>query len=129
MDKETLLKDIEELRENHNCAQSTLIGICKNAGLDLDYEQLDNLTYAFGGGIGGTFGEGTCGALTGSVLALGFIEEDRDKLKAWSSELFEKFQEKYGSVTCGAISKNGDDESLCIECCLHAGDVVADLLK
>lgn len=129
MNKENIKKDIEELREEKNCAQSTLIGTCKNTDKDFDLNELSTLTVAFGGGIGGTFDEGTCGALTGAVMALGFIESDPEKLKTYSKELFEKFQDKYESVTCGKISKNGEDKTLCTECCVYAGEVVSDLLK
>lgn len=122
-------QDIEKLRESKNCAQSTLIGICKNTECDVDLDKLAKLTIAFGGGIGGTFDEGTCGALTGAVMALGIVEEDKDNLMPYTKELFNKFQEKYGSVTCGAITNKGEDKTLCTECCVFAGETVFDLIK
>lgn len=129
MDKERVTKDIEELREEKNCAQSTLIGICKNYDEEIDLDHLANLTVAFGGGIGGTFDEGTCGAVTGALIALGFIEKDPEKLSQYSKEFFNRFQDKYSSVTCGVISKNGEDKSPCVECCKYAGETLIDLLE
>lgn len=129
MNKEKVLKDIEELRENKSCSQSTLMGICKNADCDLTQEQLAILASGFGGGMGGTFDEGTCGALTGAIMALGLIGNDGGEISSQTKELFNKFKDKYSSVRCDVISKNGDDKSLCTECCLFAGDVVSDLIK
>ncbi|MDO5847974.1 MAG: C-GCAxxG-C-C family protein [Methanobrevibacter sp.] len=129
MDKELVKKDIETLRENKNCAQSTLIGLCRNGECDISEEELAILASGFGGGIGGTFSEGTCGALTGAVMALGLLEKDGPTISSHAKELFEKFEKEYTSVTCGVISKNGEDKSPCVECCVYAGEIVADLLK
>lgn len=90
-----LTKHVEELREEINCAQSTLIGICKNCDWEIDLDHLANLTVAFGGGIGGTLDEGTYGAVTGALIALCFIEKDPEKLSKYSKEFFNRSQDKY----------------------------------
>ena len=43
--------------------------------------------------------------------------------------MFEAFKDKYTSVRCDIISKNGDDKTLCTECCIFAGKKVCDLIN
>ncbi|MDO5849723.1 MAG: C-GCAxxG-C-C family protein [Methanobacteriaceae archaeon] len=125
LDANLVKEKIEEYRKDKNCAQATLMGICDVAGLDI--KDLPTLAAGFGGGIGGTFDEGTCGAVTGAVMALGFIADG--KQGPCAKALFNAFKEEYGSVTCGVISKNGEDKSPCVEVCVFAGEKVAELLK
>ena len=127
LDSNLVKEKIETYRENKNCAQSTLMGLCDVAGLPT--EELATLATGFGGGIGGTFDEGTCGAVTGAVMALGFLGADGEQISSCAKELFYAFKEEYGSVTCGAISKNGEDKSPCVEVCVFAGEKVCELLK
>ena len=129
MNKKQVAKDIEELREEKNCAQATAMSICKNSDIEVDLDEIANLTAVFGGGIGGTFDEGTCGAVTGCAIALKFVEENPEKRPAIMKEVFKKFKDEYGSVTCGKISKNGEDKSPCVECCVYTGELVSDLLE
>ncbi len=69
LDSKEVVKKIEEYRKDYSCSQSTLMGICEVAGFD-DVD-LVRLGKGFSGGIGGTFSEGTCGAVTGAIMALG----------------------------------------------------------
>ena len=63
------------------------------------------LASGFGGGIGASHGE-TCGALTGGIVALGWLygranpEDDKTKVLALSGELRRGFIEKYGTTNC-----------------------------
>ncbi|MCQ2977543.1 MAG: C-GCAxxG-C-C family protein [archaeon] len=127
LDCKLVKEKIEDYRKEYNCAQSTLLGICEVAGLPT--KELATLTKGFGGGIGGTFDEGTCGAVTGAILALGFLGADEDQIFNCSKEVFNSFKEEYGSTTCGVISKSGEDKSPCIEVCLFAGEKVCECLK
>lgn len=128
MNRDLIAQNVEKLKEDHSCSQSTLMGICENENCSLDSKQLYVLGSGFAGGIGGTFDEGTCGALNGAVIALGLLENDPDLIKRHSKKLFEAFKDKYGSVECGIISKNGDDKSNCLGCCLFISNKVVDLL-
>ncbi len=127
LDSKLVKEKIEKYRKDKNCAQSTLMGICDVAGLPTD--EVATLSAGFGGGIGGTFDEGTCGAVTGAVIALGFLGADEKQISFCAKELFNAFKEEYGSVTCGAISKNGEDKSSCVEVCVFSGEKVCELLK
>ncbi|OWT33805.1 oxidoreductase [Methanobrevibacter sp. 87.7] len=126
LNSKEIAKKIEDYREDNSCSQATLMGLCEDC--DIDLETLSKLGLGFSGGIGGTFAEGTCGAITGAVMALGLLA-DEDDIKPMAKQLFNDFQNKYGSVKCGDISKNGEDKSPCVEVCLFAGDKVCELLK
>lgn len=62
-------------------------------------------------------------------MALGLLGEDENKIISASKRLFDEFKDEYGSVTCGYISKDGDDKSPCVEVCLYTGDKVCKYLK
>lgn len=127
LDSNEVVKKIEEYRKDYSCSQATLMGICDVAGMPT--EELALLAKGFSGGIGGTFSEGTCGAVTGAVMALGFLGADEKQIASASKKLFNEFKDEYRSVTCGYISKNGDDKSPCVEVCLFAGEKVCEYLK
>lgn len=105
------------------------MGICSAANCNMTPEELSILASGFFGGIGGTFDQGSCGALTGAVMALGILSSNENKIKEDSKKLFNDFKKEYSSVTCGAISKNGEDKSPCGDCCVFAGNMVVELLK
>ena len=79
------------------------------------------------GGIGGTFDEGTCGAVTGALMANGIVIDDTGKIKANAKEIFNSFKEEYGTVRCDKISDKGKDKSPCVDCCVFIANKVADL--
>lgn len=126
LNSKEISKKIEDYRKDYSCSQATLMGLCEDC--DIDVEDLSKIALGFSGGIGGTFADGTCGAITGAVMALGILA-DEDDIKHMSKELFNEFQDKYGSVKCGAISKNGEDKSPCVDVCLFVGNKVCELLK
>jgi hypothetical protein len=68
------------------------MGICEVAGFD-DVD-LVRLGKGFSGGIGGTFSEGTCGAVTVAIMALGLICDDEKEIVAASKQLFNDFKDK-----------------------------------
>ena len=127
LDSNEVVKKIEEYRKDYSCSQATLMGICDVAGMPT--EELALLAKGFSGGIGGTFSEGTCGAVTGAVMALGLLGADEKQIISASKKLFNEFKDKYESVTCGYISKDGDDKSPCVEVCVFAGEKVCEYLK
>ena len=116
LDANLVKEKIEEYRKDYSCSQATLMGICDVAGMPT--EELALLAKGFSGGIGGTFSEGTCGAVTGAVMALGLLGADEKQIISASKKLFNEFKDEYESVTCGYISKDGDDKSPCVEVCL-----------
>ena len=79
----------DDTGHHYNCAQSVLIPF--SAELGLTPEQAEGLAAHFGGGMGCG---GACGALTGALMVLGGLGEDR------RSELLREFRAAKGAVDC-----------------------------
>lgn len=125
------IKDtIAQLRaDGYSCSQATLLGICKVLGSDLTDAQLKALTSGLRGGVGRTFGDGTCGALTAGSMALGlYTAYDDEKAVTLSKELFDHFKKEYGTVKCGDIVSEFKFTK-CTGCCLCIGEKVAEILQ
>ncbi len=127
LDKKILEGKIREYRKTKSCSESTLMGLCETADADITKEEMIKLGCGFAGGIGGTFDEGTCGAVTGALMANGIVIDDASKIKANAKEIFNTFKEEYDTVRCDKISNNGKDKSPCVDCCVFIADKVADL--
>ncbi|WP_405284517.1 C-GCAxxG-C-C family protein [Methanobrevibacter sp.] len=128
LDKQILEEKIRDYRTFKSCSESTLMGLCETAEYPISQAEMVKLGCGFAGGIGGTFDEGTCGAVTGAIIANGLLNDDPGKIKANAKEIFNTFKEEYGTVRCDIISKNGDDKSTCVDCCVFIANKVADLL-
>ena len=128
LDKEILEEKIREYRKTKSCSESTLMGLCETADFPMSQEDMSRLACGFAGGMGGTFDEGTCGAVTGALMANGLLNEDNAVIKANAKEIFNTFKEEYGTVRCDLITDNGKDKSPCVDCCVFIANKVADLL-
>ena len=128
LDKEILDKKIREYRVFKSCSESTLMGLCETAGYPMSQAEMCKIASGFAGGMGGTFDEGTCGAVTGALIANGLINDDIPKIKSNAKEIFNTFKDEYGTVRCDIISKKGEDKSPCVDCCVFIANKVADLL-
>ncbi len=128
LDKQILEEKIREYRTFKSCSESTLMGLCETAEADISQKEMVKLACGFAGGMGGTFDEGTCGAVTGALMANGILNDDPAEIKANAKEIFNTFKEEYGTVRCDIISKNGEDKSPCVDCCVFIANKVADLL-
>ena len=129
LDKEILEAKIRDYRTFKSCSESTLMGLCESADADITQAEMTKLACGFAGGIGGTFDEGTCGAVTGAIIANGILNDDPGIIKANAKEIFTTFQDEYGSVCCGKLTDNGKDKSICVDCCVFIANKVADLLE
>ncbi len=128
LDKEILEEKIREYRKTKSCSESTLMGLCETADSDITSDEMTKLACGFAGGMGGTFDEGTCGAVTGALMANGIISDDVSEIKANAKEIFNTFKEEYGTVRCDKITDHGKDKSPCVDCCVFIANKVADLL-
>ena len=128
LDKEILDEKIREYRVFKSCSESTLMGLCETAGYPMSQAEMCKIASGFAGGMGGTFDEGTCGAVTGALIANGLINDDIPKIKSNAKEIFNTFKDEYGTVRCDIISKKGEDKSPCVDCCVFIANKVADLL-
>ena len=93
-----------------NCAQATFCAYCEETGLDFDAAA--RLASSFGGGIGRL--REVCGALSGALLALGYLRgySDVEDPAAKSAhygrvrELAARFTERNGSMICRELLKD-----------------------
>lgn len=131
-DKEKLVEEeILELRKQaYSCSQATLVGIARVCGRPMPSEDvLKACSVGLRGGIGKTFDEGSCGALTGAVIALGLMfPEDGGKAADLSHELYDDFKRHFGTVECGRITDE-HGKKRCNECCVTAGCKAISLLE
>ena len=127
LDEKILEEKIREYREFKSCSESTLMGLCETAEYPMSQADMSKLACGFAGGMGGTFDEGTCGAVTGALMANGLVLDNPVKIKANAKEIFNAFKEEYGTVRCDIISKNGEDKSPCVDCCVFIAKKVAEL--
>lgn len=131
---DTLIKKANEAitklrEEGYSCSQATLIGISRVLGSELTENQLKAMSAGFRGGIGKTYEDGTCGALTAGVMALGlYTLNDNDKGMTLAGELFKHFKNTYGTVKCGDIVGKFKFTK-CTGCCLCMGEKVVELLQ
>mgnify|MGYP002410824931 CR=1 FL=1 len=106
----SLAKDYEF--KNGGCPQCTLMGIFE--ALDIEDDSVFKAATALADGVGLT-GDGHCGALSGGVMAIGYLfgREKKDfgkqrkllKANMLSKRLHDEFVEKYGTCRCADIQK------------------------
>ncbi len=93
------------------CPQCVLATVQETIGMVDD--QTIKASHALSGG-GALLGEGTCGALTGGLMALSAkYGRDRDKLERGrfinnfkkAKELSERFKQEFGGLTCKELQK------------------------
>ncbi|MBE6499668.1 MAG: C_GCAxxG_C_C family protein [Methanobrevibacter thaueri] len=127
---ENMLEEkIREYRTFKSCSESTLMGLCETHQHPMSKADLCKLACGFAGGIGGTFDEGTCGALTGALLANGLLNNDPAKIKSNAKEIFNSFKNEYGTVRCDKITNHGKDKSECVDCCVFIARKLNNLIE
>lgn len=92
---------------NYNCAQSTLAGILSANGRS--YKERIRLAGAFGAGIAQT--GGMCGAITGALMAFGYLIPQKGDIGSWkaevakvSKEYMARFASEFTDTNCSALS-------------------------
>lgn len=123
--------NILKLREEHaSCSHATLVGIARTYPASMpDEKTLKRVSAALRGGIGRTFDEGTCGAVTGAVIALGLMyPDDENKACFGAKNVYEGFKNHFGTVCCGKITDEYGKKR-CNECCLTAGRLVDEFVN
>ncbi len=119
------------ISKDHNCAESVLLAISEEYGLDIGPEEM-KLVSAFGGGMG--CGK-LCGALTGSMAALGKMAVNgrahaTENFGALCSGLYENFKNTLGGTECGELKPMyRNDEVRCLRTVELALDVFETYAK
>jgi C_GCAxxG_C_C family probable redox protein len=101
-------KAFNYFQSGFNCAEAVSKTITeffsKEPALDIP-----KVATGFGGAIGGTKCEATCGAVSGGVIALGWLfgrmepSDDKQKIYDLASEFRSQFIDKFGSTNCQTI--------------------------
>lgn len=83
--------------QGYNCAQSVLLALSEQTGVDTATAAA--VAAGFGGGVGC---REICGAISGSVMAAGFKygAENKPQIVQAQRELIGAFREKFGAVRC-----------------------------
>lgn len=105
-------KALEYFRNHFNCSQSVFTVFGTEEGLSED--QCLKSSCAFGGGMGRQ--QGTCGAITGAMMALGMKygkatgdpEEKKSDTYAKTRELFTEFKKLHQSTVCRELLQGFD---------------------
>ena len=108
-----------ELKKNGgcNCCQAVAVALADQTGLDA--RTLWQAAAGFGGGIGNM--EGTCGALSGAVIAAGLKTAGQGSVRH-TRQINEAFKRMCGAVTCKTL-KGLDGSGVfcpCDECVKNA---------
>lgn len=121
-------EEVSSLRmEGTSCSETTALAISHAAGCELDDETLRSLAVGFRGGIGATFAEGTCGALSGAVMTVGLaMGSDRKGATVAAREMYERFRDYFGTVCCGKQNRGREH---CMNCCLVATRNALEILN
>jgi C_GCAxxG_C_C family probable redox protein len=119
-----------------NCAESVSQAILE-AFADEGPKDIPRVASAFGGGIGGSK-DGLCGALTGGVIAIGYLlgrvnpSDDVDEAKAIAAEFQDRYRKLYGTTNCGELLDKfepQDDYGQCREMVGKMAGVLARVLR
>jgi len=100
--------------KKHNCAESAFMALNEIFGGGIEPQAAARIATGLGGGLGAT--GGTCGALTGCVLALGLLAKcdpavlRKKTIYPLAADLQERFCKEFGSCCCSdLIGDMGDD--------------------
>ena len=113
---QSIAKRARELFDSkqHNGAESVFMALNETLDGGLTPETAKRIATGLGGGLGAT--GGTCGALTGGVLAIGLIAKSDDAiarkktLYPLAAGLQDRFRERFGSSDCRDLTLNMGDE-------------------
>ena len=132
MDKKELAIALHD--KGYNCCQSVVCAFKDELGVD--EETLFKAGEGFGFGMGNS--NGTCGAVSGAVMAAGFKNStanfDGPKSKAdtykLSKQIVEAFEAKNGATICGDLKgiETGTVLRSCPGCIEDAVDIVSEVL-
>ncbi|MFO7879363.1 MAG: C-GCAxxG-C-C family protein [Bacteroidota bacterium] len=83
----------------YNCAQSVVIAVFARFGEKEDIPR--KMASGFGGGIAGE--KEICGALSGSVMALGWFVADKDEKNTAINDYISAFRRRFGHARCADL--------------------------
>lgn len=126
-----LVRNDYMIRNDFNCAEAMLRAANEAYDLGLG-EQALRVASPFGGGMGY---EGSCGALTGGLMALGVLRgtavaHQDPELGRLRDEFVQRFRERFGSVSCNEIKPvHRTPERGCSSAVEIAAEILEELLS
>ena len=103
-------KALEHYQVGYNCAESVLLALYEDMEPKSENELIPKIAAGFGGGIGRC--GSVCGALTGSIMAVGIKYasnetgmEKRAKAYLYAKTLLKQFEEQNGTTSCRDLIK------------------------
>ena len=139
-------KAIQSFRGGLNCAQAVVTSFSEN--LNFDKNMAEIISCGFGGGMG-RLGE-TCGAVTGSYMALGIFNQKfpdnasrKEATYALIQEFSKKFKQIYGTTDCKTLircdlkteeghkyaKENNLFETVCEKCIKDSIEILNQLIE
>lgn len=98
---------VEFHKEGYNCAESILKAFNEDTGLNIP----TSIASPFGSGMNvGT----TCGAITGTLMAIGALKgrnssKEKNNSRELAKEIMSRMKEKYGTLECRELKQKGID--------------------
>jgi len=103
-------KAVKYFQGGYNCAQSVFLALYEHLEPNSKNELVPKIATGFGGGIGRC--GSVCGALTGSIMAVGIKDtlnepgiEKRAKAYATAKTLLQQFEKQQGTTFCRDLIK------------------------
>lgn len=115
---------VEFHKEGYNCAESILKAFNEDTGLNIPI----SIASPFGSGMNvGT----TCGAITGTLMALGALKgrnssSEKNNTRESAKEIMLRIEEKYGTLDCRDLKQKGID---CNEIIEYAYEILKEHIK
>jgi C_GCAxxG_C_C family probable redox protein len=129
-------KAFDHFQSGFHCAEAILKTFTDAVGNKPDPD-ITKLASGFGGGIGGSHTD-TCGALTGGIIALGWLfgrkdpGDDITKVISLSAEFRNKFISRFGATDCKTILASLGDQENALKCkklTAEAAGILFDLFR
>ena len=120
-------KAFEYHKSGFHCAEAVSKAIIESYGSDTG-KGIPKVATAFGGGVGRTKHE-ICGALTGGIIALGFLFGRSEPGADWTdvselaARLKRRFVQEYGTTNCGALLATFGPQENMMRCKQLSGEV------
>ena len=126
----------EYFKSGYYCSEAVFRTITEDQTKNVD-SSLSRLTSGLLGGMGSSHEE-ACGALTGGIIALGFLygrtnpDDEIPDLIELVMEFKKRFNEEFGTTNCGILldqlGEQGDDYTKCRELTAKTAGILADII-
>jgi C_GCAxxG_C_C family probable redox protein len=129
-------KAFEYHKSGFHCAEAVSRAIIESYSRDIG-KNIPKVAAAFGGGVGRTRQE-ICGALSGGLIALGYLFGRSEPGADWTdvselaARLKRRFVQEYGTTNCGALLATFGPQEDMLRCKQLSGEVaglLADIIE